>query len=155
MSRRAETVAYVAALAVLAGLLVAEGTRRVELERGLPVAPREAYRTMARSPAGLQVVDVRPDLAEGYEDAHVPGAIPMPGCDPERTPAAARERIYPSVPTLVVSASGSEPETARCLARFRLARAMAGGMAAWSAANLPEDTGSYSAPSAKAGGGCL
>ncbi len=156
MSRRAaETAAYVAVLAVLAGLLVAEGRRRVDLERRLPVAPREAYRAMARSATGLQVIDVRPDLSEGYEDSHVPGAIPMPGCDLERTPAAARDRIYPTVPTLVVSSSGSEPEVARCLARFRLARAMAGGMAAWSAASLPEDTGSYSAPSAKAGGGCL
>jgi rhodanese-related sulfurtransferase len=152
---RLEAAAYLAALAVLAALVVSEGARRVDLERRLPVEAREMYRTMARSPAGLQVVDVRPDLSEGYEDSHVPGSIPMPNCDPGQAPPAARERIYDSVPTVVVSAAGGEPEAKACLQRFRLARELAGGMAAWSAARLPEDTGSYSPPSAKAGGGCL
>jgi rhodanese-related sulfurtransferase len=150
-----EPLAYVAVLAVLAGLVAAEGRHRVDLERRLPVEPREAYRTLARSQASWQVLDVRPDLAEGYEDAHVPGAIPLPGCDPDRAPPAARERIYPSVPTLLVSEEGDEPGLRACLSRFASARALAGGMAGWSAARLPEDTGAYSPPSAKAGGGCL
>jgi rhodanese-related sulfurtransferase len=152
---RTEPLVYAAVLAALAGLVAWEGGRRVELERRLPVEPREMYRTMARSPSGLQVVDVRPDLSEGYEDSHVPGSIPMPGCDPEKAPPAARGRIYDEVPTVVVSAAGGEPEAKACLRRFRLARELAGGMAAWSSARLPEDTGSYSPPSAKAGGGCL
>jgi len=43
----------------------------------------------------------------------------------------------------------------RCFARFTGARRLAGGMAAWVAAKLPEDSGEYAPPSVKAGGGCL
>lgn len=155
MSARAEVAASVAVLAILSGLLVAEGRRRVELERRVPVEPKEVYRTLARSQTSWQVVDVRPDLADGYEDAHVPGALPMPGCDPGRAPEAARGRILFSVPTVVVAAPGDPDGLRACLARFASARGMAGGMDAWSGARLPEDTGAYSPPSAKAGGGCL
>jgi len=151
----AEPLAYVAVLAVLAAVLVAEGRRRVDLERRLPVEAKELYRTLARSQTGWQVIDVRPDLADGYEESHVPGAIPLPGCDLARAPAGARDRIYPTVPTIVVSGEGDEPELRACLARFGTARGLAGGMAAWSAARLPEDSGEYAPPSAKAGGGCL
>jgi rhodanese-related sulfurtransferase len=156
MSRKlVEGAVFVAAFALLSVLLVAEGRRRVELERRLPVQPTEMYRTLARSATGVQVIDVRPDLADGYEDAHVPGAIPLPGCDPERAPEAARGRIFPTVPTILVSGSGDEAEVRRCLEKFKRSRVLAGGMEAWSAARLPEDSGAYSPPSAKAGGGCL
>jgi 3-mercaptopyruvate sulfurtransferase SseA len=150
-----EPFAWVAALAALALLVGAEGRHRVELERRLPVAPAELYRLMARSQTSWQVVDVRPDLAEGYEESHLPGAIPFPGCDAGRTPAPARDRVIPSVPTVIVSATGGEAEVQRCLDRFSAARSLAGGMAAWSAARLPEDSGEYNPPSARAGGGCL
>ena len=150
-----EPAVYAVVLAALAALLVTEGRRRVELERRLPVEAKEAYRTLARSQTAWQVVDVRPDLADGFDDAHVPGALPLPGCDPARAPEAARDRILTSVPTLVITAEGDEPGLSACLARFGAARSLAGGMAAWSAARLPEDSGSYSPPSAKAGGGCL
>jgi rhodanese-related sulfurtransferase len=100
-------------------------------------------------------VDVRPDLSGDYEDAHVPGAVPLPACDPARAPAAARSRIMSSAPTVIVSARGDDAEVRACLARFTSARSLSGGMAAWSAANLPEDTGEYAPPSVKAGGGCL
>jgi rhodanese-related sulfurtransferase len=149
-----ELGAFVAALAALSALLVQEGRRRVDLERRVPVAAREVYRTLARSQTAWQVVDVRPDLADGYEDSHVPGSIPVPACDLARAPEAARERVFPSVPTIVVG-TGDEPGLAPCLARFASARPLAGGMAAWSAARLPEDSGPYSPPSVKAGGGCL
>ncbi len=150
-----EPIAWAAALAVLAVLVGTEGRRRAELERRLPVGPQELYRTLARSQTSWQILDVRPDLAEGYEESHLPGALPLPGCDPARAPAAARERIVPSVPTVIVSASGGEAEVRACLTRFPSARSLAGGMAAWSAARLPEDAGEYAPPSARAGGGCL
>jgi 3-mercaptopyruvate sulfurtransferase SseA len=78
MTRRLETAVYLALLAGLSLLVAAEGRRRAELERRVPVAPAELYRTLARSQTSWQVVDVRPDMAEGYEESHVPGAIPMP-----------------------------------------------------------------------------
>jgi rhodanese-related sulfurtransferase len=149
-----ELGAWVAALAVLSALLVQEGRRRVDLERRVPVQAREVYRTLARSQTAWQVIDVRPDLADGYEDSHVPGAIPVPGCDLARAPGVVRDRVFPSVPTVVVGA-GDDAGLAPCLARFGSARPLAGGMSAWSAARLPEDSGPYSAPSVKAGGGCL
>jgi rhodanese-related sulfurtransferase len=146
---------YLAAMLALSHLVVVEGHARSSLERRLAIQPRELYRTMARSRTGWQVVDVRPELAEGYEESHVPGAIPLPGCDDGRAPAPARARILKSVPTVVVSARGDEPEVRTCLSRFTLARSLAGGMEAWSEARLPEDSGEYAPPSAKAGGGCL
>jgi rhodanese-related sulfurtransferase len=151
---RLELAAWVGVLAALSALLVQEGRRRVDLERRVPVQARELYRTLARSQTAWQVVDVRPDLADGFEDSHVPGSIPVPGCDLARAPDAARDRVFPSVPTIVVGAEG-DAGLAACLARFGAARLLAGGMAGWSAARLPEDSGSFSPPSVKAGGGCL
>ena len=150
-----EPLACAGALLVLAALLAVEGRRRVELERQLPVEPKELYRLLARAQATWQLLDVRPDLAEGYGDAHVPGALPLPGCDLSAAPEAARARILTSVPTVVISAEGNEPGLQACLARFASARRLKGGMSAWSAARLPEDSGDYAPPSAKAGGGCL
>jgi rhodanese-related sulfurtransferase len=152
---RLEPLAWAVVLFVLAALVVGEGARRAGLERRLPLAPADLYRTLARSQTTWQVVDAREDLAEGYEDAHVPGAVPMPGCDPARTPEAARERIARGVPTVVVTAAGGADDVRRCLARFTTARALAGGMKAWSDASLPEDSGAYTPPSNRAGGGCL
>lgn len=155
MSARVEAVAWAAALAVLSALVVVEGGRRAGLERRVPVAPRELYRTLARSQTGVQVVDLRTDLAGGYEETHVPGAIPLPGCDPSKAPPGASERIHRSVPTVLVSEDGGGEALSRCLSRFTAARTLAGGMAAWDGERLPEDVGEYAPPSAKAGGGCL
>jgi rhodanese-related sulfurtransferase len=155
MSARAETVAWAAALAVLSALVVVEGGRRAELERRVPVGPRELYRTLARSASGVQVVDLRPDLENGYSESHVPGAIPLPGCDPEKAPPGAGDRIHRSVPTVLVSGDGDGEALSRCVARFTAARTLAGGMDAWERERLPEDVGDYTPPSAKAGGGCL
>jgi rhodanese-related sulfurtransferase len=146
---------YLGAMVGLSHLVVVEGHARVDLERRLAVEPRELYRTLARSRNAVQLVDVRPDPAAGYEDSHVPGAIPLPGCDEARAPEAARGRILRSVPTVVISARGDEPAVHACVDRFTSARSLAGGMEAWSAAGLPEDSGEYSPPSVRAGGGCL
>lgn len=150
-----EPVVYVAILALLAGLLVGEGRRRTELERRVPVEAKELYRLLSRTQTAWQLLDVRADLAEGYQDAHVPGALPLPGCDPASAPPAARDRILRTVPTVLISEDGDLAALQACLGRFTAARALAGGMTAWSDASLPEDSGEYTPPSAKAGGGCL
>lgn len=156
MTRRVlEPAAWLLAMAALAALVVTEGRRRTDLERRLPVAARDVYRLLSRPQASWQVLDVRADPQGGYEDSHVPGALPMPGCDPGRTPPAALGRILPTVPTILVSEDGDAAALRACLARFTAARAMAGGMEAWSGAGLPEDSGEYAPPSSKAGGGCL
>ena len=139
MSPGREAVAWGLLLAALAALVAVEGSRRAALERSLPIAPRELYRTLARSQAAWQVLDVRPDPEEGFEEAHVPGAIPLPGCDPARAPPGAAERIHRSVPTVLVTADGEGDEVQRCLDRFTAARRLEGGMDAWSAALLPEE----------------
>lgn len=150
-----ETVAWLVVLLVLSAFVVGEGRKRARLEAQVPLTAAELYRTLARSQTSWQVVDAREDLAGGYEDAHVPGAVPMPACDLARTPEAARQRIHRGVPTVIVTASGGQDELRRCLASFTSARALAGGMSAWSDENLPEDSGTYTPPSARAGGGCL
>jgi rhodanese-related sulfurtransferase len=150
-----EAVGWGALLAALSAFVISAGADRAALERRVPVEPAELYRTLARSQTSWQVIDARLDLVEEYEDAHVPGAIPMPGCELARAPEAARQRIHRGVPTVVVTANGDPEEVRRCLASFTSARGLAGGMEAWSDANLPEDSGEYSAPSARAGGGCL
>lgn len=155
MSRLGEPLAWFLAIALLLGGVVVEGRRRVSLEARVPVGAKELYGLLARSQVRYQIVDVRADLAEGYEDDHIPGAVPMPECDPEKTPKAARDRILPSVPTIIVSEEGDAAAFARCAARFTTARNLGGGMKAWDDANLPEDTGEYTPPSSRAGGGCL
>jgi rhodanese-related sulfurtransferase len=155
MSAWLEPAGWIAALAVASGLVWGEGSRRVALEERVPVAPRELYRTLARSQTAVQVVDVRADAGEGYGDAHVPGAIPLPGCDLGRAPERARARIVRSAPTVLVGATGAEDEVLRCAGLFTAARRLAGGMEAWSGESLPEDSGEYAPPSSKAGGGCL
>jgi rhodanese-related sulfurtransferase len=151
-----EAAAWLGLLALLGAGVIAEGRTRSDLERRIPLAPQELYRTLATSRTVWQIVDVREDLEGDYEDAHVPGAIPLPGCEPGRAPADARERVLPSVPTVIVSAGAEDRAAAEaCAARFTSARVLAGGMEGWFDANLPEDSGEYAAPSAKAGGGCL
>lgn len=155
MKGKLEIAGWLALLLVLSVLVVREGRRGAALAREIPLAPAELYRTLARSQTSWQVIDAREDVSSGYEDAHVPGAIPMPGCDPTRAPEAARRRIHRAVPTVIVTAGDDDAAVSRCLASFTSARSLAGGMAAWSDANLPEDSGEYTPPSARAGGGCL
>lgn len=155
MRSNVEMWIYLATMVGLSHLVVVEGHARADLERRLAVEPRELYRTLARSKNALQLVDVRTDLSGGYEESHVPGAIPLPGCDEARAPEPARGRVLRSVPTVVISARGDDPDVHACVDRFTSARALAGGMEGWSAAGLPEDSGEYAPPSARAGGGCL
>jgi rhodanese-related sulfurtransferase len=103
----------------------------------------------------LQIVDLRPYDDEHYLDAHIPGAIPSPGCDEGQTPEKAKDRIYSYVQTIIVTEAGDSAAFEACSKRFGQARLLAGGMAAWTEASLPEDTGDYSPPKNAAGGGCL
>jgi rhodanese-related sulfurtransferase len=155
MRRWLETVAWLVVLMALSTLVIGEGRKRARLEARVALTPAELYRTLARSQTSWQVVDAREDLAAGYEETHVPGAVPMPACDLARTPEAARQHLHRGVPTVIVTASGGQDELQRCLALFTSARALAGGMSAWSDEGLPEDSGTYTPPSARAGGGCL
>jgi 3-mercaptopyruvate sulfurtransferase SseA len=152
MTRAGELFAYVAVIALLSAATLAQGRRHAELSRQVPLSPQALYRTLARSQVHWQIVDAR---TSDYDDAHVPGAIPFPGCDPDKTPPAARDHIVRSAPTVIVTGEGGTTEAEACLSRFTSARLLAGGMAAWDGANLPEDSGDYTPPSAKAGGGCL
>lgn len=150
-----EPLAWVAALAMSSSFVVLEGSRRAELDERTAVAPKELYKRIGSSQTKLQIVDVRPDPEENYEDTHVPGALPFPGCDVAKTPEGAKARILKSVPTIVVSADGDPKEFAACAAYFTSARNLEGGLEAWIDANLPEDSGEYIPPKPSAGGGCL
>ncbi|MBI4821740.1 MAG: rhodanese-like domain-containing protein [Deltaproteobacteria bacterium] len=151
---RLEPMAWFGTLAILTGVVIWEGARRAELEAELPIESKELYGKLAKSSVRLQLIDVRTDGDE-FEDAHVPGAIPFPGCDPSATDSKALPRILASAPSVIISEDGDAQVFAKCRAHFTTARNLAGGMAAWSDANYPEDVGEYTPPRAAAGGGCL
>lgn len=155
MKRLVEPAIYIALLLALGGGVLIEGKRQADLEEQLPLTAQELYQKLARSQVRWQLVDVRPEPSELYEDAHIPGALPFPECDPQKTPAEARSRILASVPTVIVSEEGDPQLYQKCLAHFVTARNLAGGFAAWSDANYPEDSGEYVPPRSSAGGGCL
>lgn len=153
-ARTAEPLLWMAALAILSALIAREAFARADLERAVPVTPKELYAAIGGSQVKLQLVDVRAELDE-YDDTHVPGSIPFPGCDAAKAPPGAAERVLPSVPTIIISSDGERAAFDACAQRFTAARNLAGGMTAWSDANLPEDSGEYVPPKAAAGGGCL
>lgn len=153
--KSSEWIVYVAIMGALAALIFVEGSRAAALERRVPLGAQELYRQLAKSRVKLQIIDAR-TLAD-YDDAHVPGALPMPGCELAQAPEAAREHVIASMPTIIVTANGDAAALAACGEHFRFvsARTLAGGMTAWSDANLPEDSGEYVPPKPGAGGGCL
>ncbi|MCC7386546.1 MAG: rhodanese-like domain-containing protein [Deltaproteobacteria bacterium] len=155
MRRSLEPLLWIGLVVLFAVLLFVEGRRAHALEAQIPLTPKELYQKLARSQVRLQLVDVRPELADNYEDAHIPGAIPFPGCDDAATPEAARAQRLSSAPTVIISADGDAALYQKCLARFTSARNLAGGMTAWDDASYPEDTGEYTPPKTSAGGGCL
>ncbi len=150
-----EPLVWAAVFLATAGWVGAEGQRRQSLETQVPISAKELYQKLARSQVKLQVIDIRPELEDNYEDAHIPGAIPLPGCDLSAAPPAAAAQILTSAPTIVVSADGDAGTFQGCSGQFKQARNLAGGMEAWTDAAYPEDTGEYMPPKAGAGGGCL
>jgi rhodanese-related sulfurtransferase len=153
--KRLEPLGYAAALVVLGLLIFLDGKKASALEAQLPVAPKELYALLSNPKVKVQVVDVRAHDDDHFVDVHVPGAVSLPGCAREGAPAGASEHAFPYVFTVIVSDAGDAAAFEKCRAQFAAARNLAGGMAAWSAANLPEDTGEYRPPKASASGGCL
>lgn len=153
--KRFEAALYVAAMAVLGALLMGEGRRTTELLAKQAVQPKELYALLSNPQVRVQIVDLRPYDDDHYLDTHIPGAIPLPGCDLAQAPEKARDRVYPYLKTVIVTASGDAEAFEKCRAKFGEVRMLAGGQEGWSDANLPEDTGDYSPPKSAAGGGCL
>lgn len=153
--KRLEGGLYVLAMVVLGVLLLGEGRRNTDLLARQAVSPKALYALLSNPQVKVQLVDLRPYDDDHFLDTHVPGSIPLPGCDLEKAPEAARERIYPYVSTVIITEDGDAAAFEACRAKFAQARLLEGGMAGWSDANLPEDTGDYSPPKNAAGGGCL
>lgn len=153
--KRFEPLVYAAVMAVLLVALIAEGRRSAALDEKLAVSAKELYALLSNPQVKLQLVDLRAYDDDAYLDAHVPGAVPLPDCDVEKAPAAARDRVYAYVQTVLITTDGQSPALEKCRAMFTSARVLAGGMTAWSDALLPEDVGDYSPPKNSAGGGCL
>ena len=152
--KKLEVVVYLALIAALSAMVGLEGQRNTELQSKAQLTPKKLYARLSNPQLKLQIVDAREDLAE-YEDTHVPGAIPFPGCDPAMAPAAAKDRVYGYVPTVIITAEGDAATFEKCRAQFTVAWNLAGGMTAWSDQTLPEDSGEYTPPKSTAGGGCL
>lgn len=154
-SAKLETAVYVGALVLLSAVLLFEGRDYTRLLAQQPVTPKEVYALLSNPQLKVQIVDLRAYDDDHFLDTHIPGAVPLPSCDAALAPEAARDRVYPYVMTVLVTDDGDAAAFEKCRARFGVARNLAGGMAAWSDANLPEDTGDYAAPRSSAGGGCL
>jgi rhodanese-related sulfurtransferase len=153
--KQLEGVIYAVAMAVLGALLFTEGRHTTELMAKHAVTPKAVYAMLSNPQLKVQLVDLRAYDDDHYVDTHVPGAIPLPDCDLAKAPEAARDRIYPYVTTIIITDTGDPAAFEACRSKFGQAQLMAGGMEAWSDANLPEDTGDYAPPKGAAGGGCL
>jgi rhodanese-related sulfurtransferase len=153
--KRFELPIYLALLVLLSGLLISEGRIAARLSGAQSLSAKELYATLAHPQLAVQVIDLRRYDDDQYLDEHVPGAIPMPACDLEQAPAGAADRIFSYAPTILITDSGDLSSFEKCRMKFSLARNLAGGMAAWTKANLPVDSGDYSPPKFGAGGGCL
>jgi rhodanese-related sulfurtransferase len=154
MKRGADWLAFIGVIALLGVVLLVEGKKSVQLQSQIPLSAKELYSKLAHSQVKLQILDVRTG-SDGYEDSHIPGAIPLPGGDLASASSEVRERVFSYVPTLVVSSDGDSKAFEACRANFPLARNLAGGMTAWTSANYPEDSGEWVPPKNHAGGGCL
>jgi 3-mercaptopyruvate sulfurtransferase SseA len=153
--KRFEQLIYAAAMLVLSVVLFLEGRRSADLDARAGLSPKALYAQLSNPQVKLQLVDLRPYDDDHYLDTHVPGAIPVPDCDLDRAPEKARDRVYAYVPTILITEEGDSPALEACRKRFAAVQVLTGGMAGWSEANLPEDTGEYSPPKNAAGGGCL
>lgn len=152
--KRLEPGAWAGGFLLLTVLILSAGAKNAELSAALPVQPKALYKTLANTQRPLQLIDVREDLDE-YDDTHIPGAIPFPGCDLEKTAEEVRPFILKSVPTVIISDDGDPAIFEKCRAYFTRAQNLAGGVEAWTDDLLPEDSGEYVPPKPGAGGGCL
>ncbi len=153
--KRLEAGIYVAAMVLLGVLLLFEGRQTTELLARQAVAPKDLYAMLSNPQVKLQIVDLRPYDDDHFLDTHIPGSVPLPGCDAAKAPEDARDRVYSYVDTVIVTEDGDQAAFEACRKKFGQARMLAGGMNGWFDANLPEDTGEYRPPKNAAGGGCL
>jgi rhodanese-related sulfurtransferase len=156
MKQNLEWLVYTTIAGSLALSLFQEGARQNELLAQIPITGGQLLKSISQSQAKIQILDVRPTATDdGYDESHIPGAIPFPGCDLQAAPEAARKQILEYAPTVIVSQDGSAEIFAKCRSQFKVVRNLAGGMQAWLDDSRPEDSGEYTAPRAAGGGGCL
>ncbi len=160
MAPALQRVAFLVVIVALSALVASAGMARTDIENRIPYESREVLSIVSQKGHRVQVIDVRKlsdddDDVGGYEDARIPGALPMPGCDPANVPDEAKGRIRADIPTVLVSRDGDTKSYEACKQRFLRVRNLEGGMAAWTDAGLPEEDGEYVAPRMGAGGGCL
>ncbi len=156
MKQSLEWFVYVGVVCVLSLVLVQEGGKQVELNAAIPVTGQQLLNMISQSQTKIQILDARPiEGDEGYEETHIPGAVPFPNCDFTAGLEHANKQILSSAPTVIVSADGNSEVFAKCRTQFKVVRNLAGGMKAWIDQGLPEDSGDYTPPRSSSGGGCL
>ena len=106
MIKKLELGIYVAAIAILSVLLLAEGRTTTDLLAKSAVAPKELMSILSNPQVKVQIVDLRPYDDDNFVDTHIPGAIPLPDCEVGKAPEKARDRVYPYVTTIIVTAEG-------------------------------------------------
>lgn len=156
MKQNMEWMAYSGVVILLGLALLVEGKKQNELNAEIPITGGQLLRAISQSQSKIQILDTRSlSGSDGYEDSHIPGAIPFPDCDLSAAPESARAQIAEFAPTIIVSDSGSKEVYEKCRGQFRQVRNLAGGMKAWIDDSRPEDSGDYTAPRSSSGGGCL
>ncbi|MBT3234699.1 MAG: rhodanese-like domain-containing protein [Bdellovibrionales bacterium] len=164
MSETKEWLLYLSIILVLGTVLISEGRTNIDLKRSQEMSAKQLYRDLAATGRSIQLVDVRP-YDEGdddpeytsYQEAHIPGSIPIPGCDSKIADREAFEMVNPYTLTVLISKNGTiDGELkAKCSSLFIDSIIMVGGMVAWAQRDYPEEDGEYVAPPIGGGGGCL
>lgn len=163
MNPKVERAVYIVVILVLSVYLIFLGKKQTEIQRNIPITAQELYDKLSNPKLKVQIIDVREltsdDDVGGYEDSRVPGALPFPGCDKTKMTSEnlqeALKRINPYTYTVIVSTDGNKEIFQKCAQKFNNAQNLAGGMAAWQEAGLPDESGEYVPPKAGGGGGCL
>lgn len=163
MSPKIERSIYIVLILVLGVVLLSMGKKQIELQKNIPITSEELYKKLSNPKIKVQIIDVRPltsdDDVGGYEDSRIPGSLPFPGCDETKMSSEnlqeALKRINPYAYTVIVSTDGNKQIFEECSKKFKNAQNLAGGMAAWQEAGLPDESGEYVPPKAGGGGGCL
>lgn len=153
--KKLEPFIYIIAFLVLGAGLISEGARASALQRKIPLTADQLYEQLKLGSKKIQIVDIRGDLEDNYDEGHIPGSIPFPDCSEEDQPEAAQGVIESSVPTVIVTADGDQEAFEACAKRFSVVRNLAGGYEGWVDADKPEDVDEYTPPALGAGGGCL